>query len=67
MTGYVTLAELARREGVTRQAVSLWLKRSRVTPIRIGGMALLSPADCRRLVAGRRPNGRPRKTPAKVA
>lgn len=59
----ITITEFARRQGVTRAAVYQWLDACPdVRPTKLGGVSLLSPEDCQRLLnRPRKKMGRPRK------
>ena len=63
MIDAITVSEFARRQGVTRQAVHFWMAQTPgLQPSRIGGLVLLTAADCRRILARpRKKMGRPKK------
>ena len=59
----LTVTEFAKRQGVTRAAVHLWIRATPdLHPLKVGGLTLLTPEDQRRILASRRKIGRPKKT-----
>ena len=63
MVSGITITEFAKRQGVSRAAVYKWLTVCpSVRPTKLAGISLLSPADCRRLIARpKKKMGRPKK------
>ena len=59
----LTVTEFARRQGVTRAAVYLWMRDTPgLRPLKVGGLTLLTAADQRRILTRpKKKMGRPKK------